>query len=1077
MITTRFGSILVISHGTPAWLDESITDYYHIVIQSPFDRALDTAQHERYNLLVVVASGDYDALWQVEQVRRLYPDVPVWFVAHQMNVSDYRRLLALGVGMDNVLPGEMTSTLFKEQVSNLFRVDVTTQGVSLDSFNRLAEMLNVVHGMAQNANFIHDFLDKLCNTYNLYGATILIKDEAFKIFSLRGGAGKNRFHSGRVYLQSNDVMLSVMVDRKPKQLGDIANTPGYVASPVLPDAQRALIMPLTYHAKAIGTLVLFSRYAELFTQTDIHIFSVLASHFTIAFSTVHRYERYQSQERHNHILLEAWKRLAHLQDYHQVADTLHDLVVELPYVQQGLVWLAAFTLEGCEQDIISAGSDNVTQAFATLRDSRELNQILKQFHADLQPILMGPQQLPGTNAVRLFNLMRGSYLIFMPIFSAKNINGTLAISLTPGSSLDDTELELFENLLKIAGQILEHINFMRLMDQKSHDLETILRSISEGVFFIDKDNHVLFANPQLSALTAIPHDDIVGQSGSVLFRRLAECADDFNDTLRQFMNVLQQGLEGDPEAYGEDRYQFEIPSQRLQCLLRVELVMTRYRNEGNTATWLGIVRVIQQDNTPVEMPVSVIDQLAGYIRLPYAQANSLIDTLLERYERLDTDIRRQLITRLQSQIHYLEQLWEDLLKLQDLQNKTMTLSMTEISVSDLIEKVFELRILQRQRRDFEFRIPNNVPLVQVDMNRMARAIARILYTISESVPHGTITTIRAEVDKQGGVRLSISNDLYVIPADGYRQVFQPTELGEYSFQDGITHLRMYLARAVINKHGSPLEAHNIPGKGTVLTMILPRPVEPEVPVTLALPEVSYAAPAPELQGIIVLRGTSRLWQRVLPVMMSQYGSDHVYECTSLEDVQWAVKSRAYDIILVDATPNDADCMTVCRRLRDTTKLPVLILSDNPNVKQKVTALSIGVNDYLNITTDPSEVMALMAKIENLVRRTSTSERTQEPVQIGKLHIDLNTREVFLESKPLDLTRIEYELLRILAINPGTVIRHEELLTEVWGPDCRDNKEYLWVNMSRLRRKVEFAKGESYIQTRSRVGYFLHNPEA
>jgi two-component system KDP operon response regulator KdpE len=103
----------------------------------------------------------------------------------------------------------------------------------------------------------------------------------------------------------------------------------------------------------------------------------------------------------------------------------------------------------------------------------------------------------------------------------------------------------------------------------------------------------------------------------------------------------------------------------------------------------------------------------------------------------------------------------------------------------------------------------------------------------------------------------------------------------------------------------------------------------------------------------------------------------------------------------------------------------------------------------------------------LFKRQHLADRTEEPLDLGDLRIDFARRAVFVNHKPVLLTRIEYDLLRTLAVNTGQVLTHQQLLEKVWGPEYRSETQYLWVNISRLRKKLE---PTAYIHNQQGIGY-------
>ena len=119
----------------------------------------------------------------------------------------------------------------------------------------------------------------------------------------------------------------------------------------------------------------------------------------------------------------------------------------------------------------------------------------------------------------------------------------------------------------------------------------------------------------------------------------------------------------------------------------------------------------------------------------------------------------------------------------------------------------------------------------------------------------------------------------------------------------------------------------------------------------------------------------------------------------------------------------------------------------------------------------------MARIDVILKRVmDIPTRTREPLDLGDLYIDFARREVFLFNKPIELTRIEYDLLHTLAVNENQVLTHKQLLDKVWGPEYQAETQYLWVNVSRLRKKLEpTPDSPRYIHTQQGVGYVFRRP--
>jgi len=190
-----------------------------------------------------------------------------------------------------------------------------------------------------------------------------------------------------------------------------------------------------------------------------------------------------------------------------------------------------------------------------------------------------------------------------------------------------------------------------------------------------------------------------------------------------------------------------------------------------------------------------------------------------------------------------------------------------------------------------------------------------------------------------------------------------------------------------------------------------------------------------------------------------------------EEALLKASTSAPDLVVLDVMlPGGMDGLEVCRRLREWTQVPVIMLSARNQERQKVAALDIGADDYL---TKPFGMDELTARVRAALRRTpSKPEGSPEPIfQIDDLVIDYAGHIVTKGGEELKLTPIEYELLRFLTQNADRVVTHRHLLASVWGPENVEETQYLRVHIGHLRRKIEAQPAvPRYIVTEPGVGY-------
>lgn len=183
-----------------------------------------------------------------------------------------------------------------------------------------------------------------------------------------------------------------------------------------------------------------------------------------------------------------------------------------------------------------------------------------------------------------------------------------------------------------------------------------------------------------------------------------------------------------------------------------------------------------------------------------------------------------------------------------------------------------------------------------------------------------------------------------------------------------------------------------------------------------------------------------------------------------------------DAILLDVMMPGISGLEVMRRLRERSNVPVLLVTAKDKDTDKVRGLELGADDYIVKPFNPDE---LGARIRAVLRRV-LSQDVERVVRAGDVEIDLTRRLVKRSGEPVALTRTEWLLLQHLAANAGKVMLNTELLTKVWGPEYRDDLQYLRVWVSRLRAKLEATPSNPrVIKTLQGIGYLFEaeSPEA
>lgn len=217
-------------------------------------------------------------------------------------------------------------------------------------------------------------------------------------------------------------------------------------------------------------------------------------------------------------------------------------------------------------------------------------------------------------------------------------------------------------------------------------------------------------------------------------------------------------------------------------------------------------------------------------------------------------------------------------------------------------------------------------------------------------------------------------------------------------------------------------------------------------------------------------------RRLLRVCLDANGYRVLEAPTGHEGLAEAAQHRP-DVVVLDLGLPDMDGVMVLKRLREWSKVPVVVLSVRDREEDKVKALDNGADDYL---TKPFGTEELLARLRVAMRHAQPSSDSAV-FHSGRLEVDLTARVVKVEGRDVRLTATEYALLRLLVQHAGKVMTHQQILREVWGPDYIDQTQYLRVYMAHLREKLEAEPSKpSLLLTEPGVGYRLvemeHEPK-
>jgi two-component system, OmpR family, response regulator RegX3 len=194
-----------------------------------------------------------------------------------------------------------------------------------------------------------------------------------------------------------------------------------------------------------------------------------------------------------------------------------------------------------------------------------------------------------------------------------------------------------------------------------------------------------------------------------------------------------------------------------------------------------------------------------------------------------------------------------------------------------------------------------------------------------------------------------------------------------------------------------------------------------------------------------------------------------YDVSRVATGEGALEAPPADLVLLDLRLPDIDGFDVCRRLRERSRVPIIVVTARGEEADRVVGLELGADDYV---VKPYGLRELIARIRAVTRRTGSAGGAGGPLQVGGLEVDERARRVTVDGRGVELTPKEFELLAALARDPGAAVSRQRLLAEVWQTSWYGSSKTIDVHVAALRRKLG---DPGWIETLRGVGFRLRAP--
>ena len=200
----------------------------------------------------------------------------------------------------------------------------------------------------------------------------------------------------------------------------------------------------------------------------------------------------------------------------------------------------------------------------------------------------------------------------------------------------------------------------------------------------------------------------------------------------------------------------------------------------------------------------------------------------------------------------------------------------------------------------------------------------------------------------------------------------------------------------------------------------------------------------------------------------------IYEAYNGREAIEMMQKTEIHLVLMDIMMPEMDGIQTMVKIRENSNVPVIFLTAKSEDNDKVLGLMVGADDYI---TKPFNILEVKARMKAILRRNAVTEKKvakSNVINAGDMKIDCDSRNLYIAGRPINLTAKEFDLLELLAVNPGKVYSRDNLLKAVWGQDYSGDGRTVDVHMRRLREKIEDNPSEpKYVHTKWGVGYYFN----
>ena len=455
------------------------------------------------------------------------------------------------------------------------------------------------------------------------------------------------------------------------------------------------------------------------------------------------------------------------------------------------------------------------------------------------------------------------------------------------------------------------------------------------------------------------------------------------------------------------------------------------------------------------------------LRGPLTSIKGSASTLLEEGEALEPAERREFSRIIVEQTTHMRGLISDLLEAGRIGAGTLTVAPEPVEVAELVEPARSAFLGGGGQHGILVDLPVGLPRVMAERRRIVQVLANLIANAARHAPPSSSIRIAAERD-QAHVAVSVTDEGRGVAPEQLPHLFSRQVAGKEGVALG-RGLGLLICKGLVEAHGGRIRADSPgPGRGTTFTFTIPAAAEPGGAATRPSDDPRPEAASPDEPPRILVVDDDPQTLRFVRDALSRAGYAPLVT-GSPDEIPHLIQSEGPQLVLLDLLLPGGDGIELLGRVPELSDQPVIFISAYGRDETVARALESGAADYIVKPFSPTE---LVARVRAALRR----HVEPPPFEVGDLAIDYQRRRATMGGAAVDLTATEYELLRLLSLQAGTVVTHQTLLRRVWARHQRPKANLVRIFVRNLRRKLgDSASRPIYIVNERGVGYRMPAP--